>query len=116
MLLTVENAYQVDLQGRQLGRDGLAIHNFEIPRTYIGFDFGDSCVWDLLSSARRRNRGETVERNSQTTMSTAPYFSNASSKRDSWSSQLTTLHLVAMAFLGWKTGIKNSQSRDSDVG
>ena len=37
-------------------------------------------------------------------MSTAPYFSNASSKRDSWSSQLTTLHLVATAFLGRKTG------------
>ena len=37
-------------------------------------------------------------------MSTAPYVSNASSKRDSWSSQLTTLHLVAMAFLGRKTG------------
>ena len=39
----------------------------------------------------------------RTTMSTAPYFSNANSKRDSWSSQLTTLHLVATAFLG-KTG------------
>ena len=40
----------------------------------------------------------------RTTISTAPYFSNANSKRDNWSSQLTTLHLVATAFLGWRTG------------
>jgi hypothetical protein len=42
-------------------------------------------------------------------MSTAPYSSNASSKRDSWSSQLTTLHLVATAFLRWKTGTGQSR-------
>lgn len=104
MLLTVENAYQVDLQGRQLGRDGLAIHDSEIPHTYTAFDFGDSCVCNLLSSARRLTRGRK-KWDIRTTMSTAPYFSNASSKRDSWSSQLTTLHLVATAFLEWKTRI-----------
>jgi hypothetical protein len=53
--------------------------------------------------------GGTVESNIHTTMSTAPYFSNASSKRDSWSSQLTTLHLVATAFLRWKTGTGQSR-------
>ena len=54
MLLTVENTYQVDLQGRQLGRDRLAIHDFEISHTYTGFVFSDPCVWDLLSLACRR--------------------------------------------------------------
>lgn len=37
-------------------------------------------------------------------MSTAPYVSIASWKRDSWSSQFTTLHLVATAFLRWGGG------------
>ena len=51
----------------------------------------------------RQHVDEIVESNIQTTMSTAPYVSNARLKRDSWSSQLTTLHLVATAFLGLKT-------------
>ena len=33
MLLTEENIYQVDLQGRQIVRDELAIHDLEISHT-----------------------------------------------------------------------------------
>ena len=45
MSLTVEKAYEVDLQGRQLAHDKLAVHDFKVSHTYdIGFLFGDSCV------------------------------------------------------------------------
>jgi hypothetical protein len=95
MLLTIENSYQVDLQGRELGRDGLAIYDVQVPNTCTSCAFSDSRVWDLaLVSTVRMGRC-----NIQTTMSTAPYLSNANSKRDSWSSQLVTLHLMAAAFL-----------------
>jgi hypothetical protein len=92
--MAVVDGHQVDLQGRELGCDGLAIHDFQIPQTHTPFVFGDSRVWDLaLVSTVRMGRC-----NIQTTMSTAPYLSNANSKRDSWSSQLVTLHLMAAAF------------------
>lgn len=111
MLLTVENSYQVDLQGCELGRDGLAIYDFQVPNTCTSCAFCDSRIWDLtfISTARTQNlMGEAVEGNIRTTMSTAPYCSNASSKRDSWSSQLTTLHLIAVAVL-WRKWVSKSR-------
>ena len=119
MLLTVENTYKVDLQGRELGRDGLAIYNFQVPDTCTSRAFSDSCVWDLtfISTARTRNlMGEAAGGNIRTTMSTAPYCSNASSKRDSWSSQLTTLHLIAVAVLRRIWASKSRVTRYTDSG
>ena len=46
--LTVEDTYQVDLQGRELGRNGLAIHHVQGTITNAKGDFGDSGVWDLV--------------------------------------------------------------------
>jgi hypothetical protein len=48
LLLTVEDTYQVDLQGRKLGRNGLAIHHIQGTSTNVCGALSDSGVWDLV--------------------------------------------------------------------
>ena len=47
LLLTVEDTYQVDFEGPELGRDRLAIHHGQGSSTNANGTFGDSGVWDL---------------------------------------------------------------------
>lgn len=47
LLLTVEDTYQVDFEGRELGCNGLAIHHGQGSSTNAKGIFGDSGVWDL---------------------------------------------------------------------
>ena len=47
MLLTVKDARQVDIQGYEVRRDELAVHESQITTTESILYFGDTCVRDL---------------------------------------------------------------------
>jgi hypothetical protein len=47
LLLTVEDTYQVDLQGRKPGRNRLAVYHGQGSSTDAKGTFGDPGVWDL---------------------------------------------------------------------
>jgi hypothetical protein len=52
--LTVEDTYEVDFQGHELGRNGLAVHHSQGSIANARRDFGDPRVRDLGLSKRDR--------------------------------------------------------------
>jgi len=45
--LTIENASQIDLQGRELWRHRLSVHHNKVPAAYTTPVFGNPCIWNL---------------------------------------------------------------------